>query len=208
MTIKDIYELGIRLGIEHDPRGREGVKKYLGRMKRGFDDLKPSDKPYFDEERLTNPYPDSGLLTGDTAKKVRRVMAGIDIGVGEVLLADRLSERGEGVDLIISHHPLGKCLAALDEVMDLQIDVHKSFGVPIHLAEKIMEERRKEVGRGLHPFNHYQVVDLARILGVSLMNMHTVTDNMVDHLMRGLIAKRRPETIAELMELLGEIPEY
>jgi hypothetical protein len=71
-----------------------------------------------------------------------------------------------------------------------------------------MEERIREVGRGVHPSNHYRVIDMARLLKVNLINTHTITDNLVQKFLQDFISKRNPRTISDLMDLLLEIPEY
>ncbi len=58
-------------------------------------------------------------------------MVGIDIDGEELLLADKLGD----IDLVISHHPRGKALAGLDDVMDLQIEMLAHYGVPVNIAE-------------------------------------------------------------------------
>lgn len=208
MTIKQIYELGIELGIASDPRGKAGVEKYLARVQREYDDLKPEDKEYFDVERLTNPYADSRIHFGDSGKPVKRILAGIDIGSAEVLLASQLGERGQNIDLILAHHPVGKALADLHGVMDMTVEVYEQLGMPVHTAEKIMEERIREVSRGVHPSNHYQIIDMSRLLSVNLMNTHTITDNLVSRFVLDYVEQNNPETLGDLLKTLNQIPEY
>lgn len=208
LTIKQIFNLGLQMAVKADPRGEMGVKKYLTHIKKEYEDMKPKDKTYFDIDQLTNPYADSRIHLGDANAKVRRVLTGIDIGVGEVLLASQLNERGKQIDLVIGHHPLGKGLAGLHSVMDIMLAVYEKFGLPVHTAEKLMDERIKEVARSVHPANHFQVIDLARALNVNLMNTHTIADNLVNKYVRQYIEKRKPETIDDLLCVLLEIPEY
>jgi putative NIF3 family GTP cyclohydrolase 1 type 2 len=144
----------------------------------------------------------------DGKTKVKRVLAGIDISSSDILLASQLNERGKQIDLVISHHPVGKALANLHEVMDLIIDVYQKEGVPVHVAEKIMEERMKEVGRGVHPANHFQAIDVAKHLGINFISTHTITDNMVDKFTRDYLKKKKPETVNDVMDALLEQPEY
>lgn len=207
-TVKQIFDLGIKLGIAADPRGVAGIKKYLARQKKEYDELKPKDKEFFDITNLTNPYPDSGIHVDDRKSRVKRVLAGIDINAPEILLASQLNERGKKIDLVIAHHPEGRALAKLHEVMEMSSDIFASLGVPIHLAEKIMEERGREVGRSLHAVNHYQAVNIAQLLGINFINTHTITDNLVNKFIDGLLAKRKPETLGDLVDLLMELPEY
>jgi putative NIF3 family GTP cyclohydrolase 1 type 2 len=208
LTIKQIFNLGLQMGIKADPRGERGVKKYLARVKKEYDEMKPKDKQYFDADTVTNPYADSRIHFGDEKKTVKRVLTGIDIGVGEILLATQLNERGKQIDLIIGHHPLGKGLADLHCVMDIMIAVYEKLGLPVHVAEKLMDERIKEVARSVHPANHFQVVDMAKALDVNLMNAHTIADNLVQKYVKQYVEKRKPETVGDLIDVLLEIPEY
>lgn len=208
LTIRQIFDLAVKMGVAVDPRGARGVKKYLGRTKKTYEDMKPEDKEYFDLNSLSNPYSDSGLHVGDLNTRVKRVLAGIDIGSAEVILASQLNERGKTVDLIIGHHPLGRGLASLHSVMDIQVEIFNKQGVPVHTAEKIMEERIKEVGRSVHASNHFRIIDAARLLGVNLLNVHTPADNLVTSFLTKYVAKKQPETIGDLIKVLCEIPEY
>lgn len=208
MNVKQIFDLGLKMGIKADPRGEKGVREFLNRQKKEYEDLKPEEKKYFDPEKLVNPFPDSGIHVSDDKTAVKRVLAGIDIGSSEIILATQLNERGKKIDLVIAHHPVGKTLADLHGMLDMQVDIYESFGIPVHVAEKLMEERIKEVGRSLHPINHFQLIDMARILNVNLLNTHTITDNLVQKYLTNFIAKRKPRTVNDLMKILLEIPEY
>ncbi len=194
--------------MENDPRGLDAVQKLLDKERKNYEDLKDDEKGEFDQEKLKNPYSDTRLLCGDPEKEVRRVLAGVDMEVGEVLLADRISERGTPVDLVVAHHPEGKALAALHQVMHLQEDVLAKFGIPINVAEGIMASRISEVKRGLMPLNHNRAVDAARILGLPLMCIHTVADNMVNSFLQKLMDEKKPETLGEVVKMLKEMPEY
>ncbi len=209
LTFKEMYDLGVKMGIAADPRGVKKVKNYLERVKKEYADLKPEDKKYFDQDRLVNPYhSDSRMHVGNPKAPIRRILAGIDTDVGEILLATQLNERGQKIDAVIAHHPMGGSLATLHGIMDMIVEVYEDLGVPVHLAEKFMAERIEEVGRGVHPYNHYQIIDTARILGVNFMNMHTPTDNLVTVFLEQLLAKKKPQTVGEIMEALMEVPEY
>ena len=105
MILQEIYELAIAMGIKADPRGEAGVKKSLLRVKKEHQELSQKKKQYFDKESFKNPYSDSRILFGDPKLKVKKLMAGIDADASEVLLTDRLNQKDEGIDLLISHHP-------------------------------------------------------------------------------------------------------
>lgn len=208
LTIGEIYQLAIKMGTEADPRGRDGVKKYLARQKKIYEDLPKSKKEDFDLENLKNPYSDTRILFGDSSTLVNKVMAGIDVDTGEVVLVDRLNEKGEGIDLMIAHHPAGGALASLHEVMDLQVDLMASYGVPINVAEGLLADRIAEVRRKFGPMNHYRSVDAARLLGSPFMCIHTVWDNLGWQFMADIFEKKQFETVGDVLDKLRTIPEY
>ena len=44
MTIGEIYELAIKMGIDADPRGKKGVEKYLAPQKKPYKNLSTNKK--------------------------------------------------------------------------------------------------------------------------------------------------------------------
>ncbi|MCX5657603.1 MAG: NGG1p interacting factor NIF3, partial [Candidatus Omnitrophica bacterium] len=179
MNLKELYELVIKLGIEADPRGKDLVLKGLERIKKEYALLKEEEKKIFDKERFANPYADTRILNGPPDKRIKTVLAGIDMEVGEVLLADRLIEKGKKIDLVMSHHPEGRALAGFYDVMHMQADILNKIGVPIAVAESILGERISEVERRLLPGNHTRAVDAAALLGLAFICAHTPADNCV-----------------------------
>jgi len=191
------------MGIAADFRPKEEIEIDLKRRRERFEKLSEEEKKYFDQELFENPYSDTRVLY-DSGKKVKRVLTGIDLEVAEVLLADRLGN----IDLLIAHHPEGKALAMLDDVMHLQADVLAQYGVPINVAESLLNLRISEVSRGLSPVNHERTVDAAQKLGVSFMTVHTSADNLAAQFLKKEIDKVNPRYVSELMTLLRSIPEY
>lgn len=204
MTPQQIYNLSIELGITHDLRGQAKVKKMLARVKEKYEKLNNDQKQEFDKEKLTNPYSDTRILFEGSKKPIKKILAGIDIGPDEILLADRLGD----IDLVIAHHPMGKALADLSEVMHLQAEVLYQYGVPINVAESLLKERISEVSRALSPGNHNRAVDAARILNVNVMCVHTPCDNLAADFLDKQIKKHNPEYVDEVMKILKKIPEY
>lgn len=208
MKIKEIYQLAIEKGIGKDPRSPEAVKKLLEKENKLYNDMKEDEKKEYDPDRLFNPYGDTRVLFGDPEQEIARVLTGVDMETGEVLLADRISQRGEKIDLIIAHHPEGKAMSALYQVMSLQEDMLAKFGVPINVAEGIMSSRISEVKRGLMPLNHNRAVDAARLLGIPIMCVHTPADNLVNDFVQSKLDAQKPETVGDVVKILKEIPEY
>jgi putative NIF3 family GTP cyclohydrolase 1 type 2 len=208
VKIEEIYKLAIELGMKADPREKGGVKKALQAVKESYEKLSDKEKKFFDLEKLENPYSDTRVLTGDLETEVSGVMAGIDINVSEILLADRLREKGYCIDLIISHHPAGKALAALHEVMNLQADVWHKFGVPINIGDALISERAREVFRAFLPMNHTRATDAAKLLGIPMMCVHTPADNLVTRYLQKLFDEKEPYKVSEVLDALKKIPEY
>jgi len=204
MRVKEIYNLAVKMGREADFRPVEHIDKLLKWRKEKFDKMSSEEKTEFDQESLENPYSDSRILHLAEDREIKRVLVGIDIDPAEILLAKELGN----IDLIISHHPLGKALASLHEVMELQCDVLSQYGVPINVAEGLMRERISEVARRVGSGNHQQVVDTAKLLGFNLMCSHTIADNLAARYLKEKIEKADPERISDLMKLLREIKEY
>ena len=208
MKIKDIYTKAVQRGIEFDPRGRTEVENELKRAKEDFDELKDEDKKAFDRECLINPYSDTRILYGDPARDVKGVLVGIDMEVGEILLADRLKGQGKPIDMVIAHHPEGSAMAALYEVMGMQAGILLKYGVPINIAEDIMDERIKEVERRLLPANHTRTVDASRLLDIPFMCIHTPSDNAVTDYLQKLFDREKPGRVKDMVAILKDIPEY
>lgn len=208
MNIQEIFDLAIETGIDNDPRGRKKVEKILKKRKEEFGELPKKKQAEFDSEKLDNPYSDSGILTGDPTRQVLRVLVGIDINSAEVLLAHELEKQGNKIDLIIAHHPEGKSLTNLHEVMDIQTDVLARAGVPENIAEKVLEDRLRQVSQGVAPANHFQAVDTAALLDIPMMNIHTPADNSVWKFIDQYLDKKETETVGDVVEALKEIPEY
>ena len=96
MSIKlsELYEIAVRKGIAEDKRAADDIEKLLGREREAFDKLDEADKEFFDTEKLTNPYSDTRICVGDPDTEIRGLVVGIDMEVGEVLLADVVRRGG------------------------------------------------------------------------------------------------------------------
>jgi putative NIF3 family GTP cyclohydrolase 1 type 2 len=204
MKIKEIYDLAIKMGKESDFRGEKRVDDILKRKKEKFEKLSEAEKTDFDSESVENPYLDSRILNIAQDKEIKKVLVGIDIDPAEILMAKEIGE----IDLIISHHPRGKGLASLSEVMELQCDILNLYGVPINIAEGLMREKISEVARGISALNHQRAIDAAKILNFNLMCLHTVCDNLAAKKLKDLVEGKELERVSDLMDLLKQIPEY
>ena len=214
MTLQEIYDLAIEMGMAADPRGKVAVKKLLAKRKKDYTDLPEKKKKFFDKENFTNPYSDSRILFGDPKISVKKLMAGIDAEEAEVLLLDRLNQKGlpagrqDKIDLLVSHHPVGHARASLDEVMDVQVDMFANAGVPENVAYSLFEARKGVVRRRIGPSNHGRAIDAAKLLDVPLLALHTIWDNMGYKFMKDYLGNKKFDTLGELLDYILEIPEF
>lgn len=180
MELSDFYKQVVRLGSLHDPRGKK--------------------------EKITS-YGDTAILYGDPDVKVEKLLVGIDMETGELLLADRIRQR-QGLDLVLAHHPEGQAYISLHEVMRLQVDILKKAGLSEKVARKFVDERRLEVERTVLPQNHMRPPDAARLLNMPFMCAHTPADNHVYSYLDNLFNKEKPKKVQDVLDILMGIQEY
>ena len=208
MKLKNLYYEIIKRGIDADVRSRKEIEGLLGENKKKFNKLDKKDKELFDQDSLVNPFADSRILIGDSTSDVKSMIIGIDVNGSELLLVDRLREKGKKIDLVVSHHPQGRAYANFYDVMDLQIDVFANEGIALGVCEKLLHERKSQVARKVSAANHSRSVDIARLLNINFMCMHTPCDNLAYQYLRRLIDKNKPTDLGKVIDILGDIPEY
>ena len=207
MKLKDIYKLAINLGKNYDPRGEE-LQILLDKEQVDFEKMSEEERRFHDPESLHNPYSDTRILVGTGDEEITTIMAGIDIETPEVLLADRLRQKGHRIDLLLAHHPEGIAQAALHDVMHIQADMMEIVGVPINIAEGVMASRISEVERGMMPRNHQRAVDAARLLDFPFICVHSPADILVNNFLQDLLDKSSYRTVDDIVNILLTLPEY
>ena len=208
MKLGEIYRKIVAMGIKADPRGKERVSQILENSSKALEKLEGRKKELADRDVTWNPYTDCRLLYGDDNREVNSLLCGIDIGTGEIVLADRLTQKGEQVDLVLAHHPHGIGISNLDYVMRIQPEQWAAVGVPIAQAESAMAERIREVHELTKPRNHTQTIDAARLLDIPFMCSHTPADSLGYQFLTKYLKEKNPSTLGDLVNLLLEIPEY
>ena len=179
MRLLNLYRQIVKLGVTRDPRKKTQITSY----------------------------PDTAILYGRPDTEVKKILIGIDIEVSELLLADKIRKL-QGLDLVMAHHPEGRAHAAFYEVMRLQIDLLVKVGISLRVAQELVDERKREVERRVLPGNHMRVVDAARLLDLPFMCVHTPADNHVSSFIQGLLHKKKPKKVQDIVDILMEIPEY
>ena len=152
-------------------------------------------------------YPDTAILYGRPDTEVKKILVGIDIDPSEVLLADRIRER-QGLDLVLAHHPEGRAWAGFYAVMQLQVDMLAKAGIDRKVAQQLLDERQQEVERRVMSQNHMRSVDVARLLELPFICVHTPADNHVSDFIYKLIGKEKPKKLEDIVRILKKVPEY
>ncbi|MFW5912870.1 MAG: Nif3-like dinuclear metal center hexameric protein [Candidatus Hadarchaeota archaeon] len=207
IKLKELHSFSVQEGIKKDPRKKDQIEDLLDERKKNFEELEGPKKDAYDQGRLENPFDDSKVIHGGKSD-VHKLAVGIDIEIQDLLLIEKLNENGEEIDGVIAHHPVGRALARLHEVMGLQVDVLSKEGIPVSQAEGIVKPRSEEIKKAIHPRNHSRVPRAAELLDQPLVTLHTVTDNHAYSFMDGYIKEKEPRTLQDVIDVMLEIPEY
>lgn len=208
MKLKDLFALTIDTGISNDPRSKKDIEKILKKEKDRQGKLKGKEKELADEERTWNPYSDSRIIYGKGDEDVTHLMVGIDIETPEMLLADRLREKGEKIDALMIHHPEGRALADLEKTMPLQVDLLSTVGVPVNKSEAQLRPHMDKIWRSIHANNLFREERAAELLGFPAFTCHTPTDNMAWQFIDKQICQKEYDSLGEIIEALADIEEY
>lgn len=206
MTIRDLYEFSIERGFAMDPRGETLIRQQMAEVQRQYDGLTGKARTLFDAERLRNPFGDTRILVGDPETEVRRLVCGINIAAGEILLADRLRDKGQPVDLVVGHHttPLGGGCGSREDVYLGQIGMLVRFGVAEHLADKLL---RPAMGAPVQRSTDFTTNQIAAALGMPLMTIHGPADLYLYELGYRVLDEQQPRTVGDLVEISDGWPE-
>ena len=153
---------------------------------------------------LTETPADSGVhLQGD---KIHRILATIDCGVDDLLLARVLR-----CDAVITHHPEWTASLHGWTLISRQIDQMVECGVPVAKAEAAIQRRMQSVELNTHPRNYGRVLQAAKLLNLAFLNVHLPCDIISRRIISEQMARfQDPEsraTVADVIAVLQEIPE-
>jgi len=147
---------------------------------------------------------DSATYVG--GDNIRKILFGIDAGVPELLLAQQL-----GYDAVIAHHPQGGTSAInFHQVFRRHIQQMVAAGVPADEAEGAVEKKLGLLEVEAHTRNYGHAVDVARLLKMPFMNIHTPLDEVGRKKMTEKINSRikKNSTVRDVVFALRELPEF
>jgi hypothetical protein len=138
--------------------------------------------------------------------KIRKVLFGIDAGVPELLLARELD-----YDAVIAHHPQGEdAVINSHQVFRRHIEQMVNVGIPREKAEKAVEKKLQRLEIQGHTRNYAHAVDVAKLLKMPYMNIHTPLDEVGRRKMGEQIEDKTGEeaTVQDVVTVLKALPEF
>jgi len=141
-----------------------------------------------------------------SGSNIRKILFGIDAGVQELLLAKQLN-----YDAVIAHHPIGGTAAInFYQVFKRHIQQMVAAGVPLEIAEKAVEKKLEQLEVEAHTRSYAQAVDVAKLLKMPYMNIHTPLDEVGREIMTEQINSRikKDSKVQEVVSALKELTEF
>ncbi len=141
-----------------------------------------------------------------SGRDIGKVLFGIDAGVPEILLAKQLA-----YDAVIAHHPQGgTAVVNFHQVFKRHIQQMTKAGVPREEAEKAVTKKLQVLEVQRHTQNYGHAVDVAKLLKMPYMNIHTPLDEVGRRIMSEQIHSRINEnsTVQDVVSALKELNEF
>jgi DNA-binding protein len=139
-------------------------------------------------------------------REIRKVLFGIDAGVPELLLAGQM-----GYDAVIAHHPAGGTAATdFAQVFKRHVQQMIEAGVPGSEAERAVARKLEQLEVEAHTRNYNHAVDVARLLKIPYMNIHTPLDEVGRRIMAEQIKNETDENsrVQEVVAALNGLVEF
>jgi len=139
-------------------------------------------------------------------KDIKNVLFGIDADVPELLLAKQL-----GYDAVISHHPKGgSAVINFHQVFKRHIQQMMNVNIPKIEAEEAVRKKLTALEVEMHTRNCNHAVDVALLLKMPYMNIHTPLDEMGRRIMAHKIQQEtwKDSTVEDVVLALKGLPEF
>ncbi len=154
-----------------------------------------------------------GKLPADTlihvkGRGIKKLLFGVDAGVSELLLAQRL-----GCDAVISHHPQGgSAVINFYKVFRRHVDQLVEAGVPLKEAEQAVQAKMASLEVEMHSKNYDHAVSVAKLLRIPYMSIHSPLDEIGRRRMNEQVmqtSEKNPEAkVRDIVEALRRLPEF
>ncbi len=207
MKLGILFRSAVETGMRADPRGPDGIARFL-RMRKKRSTAAKQTGHHARGDADWNPYADCAVLHGGEDVNVRTLLVGIDTETPELLLADTLRTQGMKVDAVLGHHPEGRALLELSEVMDVQVDILRELGIPEQKAEMMLRKRTKQLYGQLHAQNALRTERAAQLLDIPFLCVHNAADHCAAKYIYDRVLHAKYDTVGDIVEALYAVPEY
>jgi len=139
-------------------------------------------------------------------ENIKNILFCIDAGVPEFLLAKKL-----GYDAIIAHHPPGGTAAInFHQVFKRHVQQMIDVGIPKEEAEKAVKGKLERLEVVAHKRNYAHAVDVAKLLKMPFMNIHTPLDEVGRKIMAEQIKRNTDENskVKDVVSALNKLTEF
>ncbi len=139
-------------------------------------------------------------------ENVKKILFGIDAGVPELLLAKEL-----GYDAVIAHHPQGEsAVINFHKVFKRHIQQMVAESIPEEEAEKAIQRKLEALKVEMHMRNYGHSVEVARLLKMPYMNVHTPLDEIGRRTMSEQIGRKtdKHSVVRDVVLALEKLPEF
>ncbi len=137
-------------------------------------------------------------------ERIQRVLFGLDIGAGELLMARQLD-----YDAVIAHHPVGVSPGAW-RVYERHVNLLVGAGVPEEAARAAVNPKLEALRVDGQVRNYEQVPMAARRLGMPFINIHCPLDELGRRVMQAAVdealAANPDATLNDVAETLAAMP--
>lgn len=204
MKLSRLFAKMMEVGRLADWRDAATLEAHLAQRRAEFAALGGYEKRYYDRERLTNPFGCSRICSGAPDLDVRGMMVGINCTLADILYAERLRDRGRRIDAFLAHHGMAPAGDLYADITSPHYNVLVDYGVPEERAREIVDRTIRDytLRMGNEP------TGFDRHTGMALFNVHNPMDNLCGLYVAQRIARERPATVAELIELLLTLEEF
>jgi len=152
--------------------------------------------------------PPADTLIHVKGRGIKKLLFGVDAGVPELLLAQRL-----GCDAVISHHPQGgSAVVNFYKVFRHHVDQLAEAGVPLKEAEQAVQAKMASLEVEMHTRNYDHSVSVAKLLKMPYMSIHSPLDEIgrrrMSEQVRHASERNRRAKVSDVVEALQRLPEF
>lgn len=149
-------------------------------------------------------FPDSVIIYARKGRVIHRAAAAIDIDSFSLYFAKTVLT----ADLAIAHHPISKAANAMPTVLLEQIATLASYDAHRETIQEFIRLSSAQLKRQIAGDNYYQEEQIARLLDIDVMTVHTPCDNAAVSLLKKAIKEYRCKTLIDAVNAFSDIYEF